>query len=195
MGNQPGGVFLVSGSQSTAEHLAAMLPAGMFTAVHYALSASEARRRVGESDCGLVIINAPLSDETGLQLARDLAARYPVGILLLAKADRYEQLANAAEAEGIVTLAKPVNRQTLAMTVHLLAATAVRLRTYARQTAALRLRMEDIRLVNRAKGVLMERLHMTEAEAHRYLEKQAMDLCQKRRDVAEQILRTYEDTC
>ena len=48
--------------------------------------------------------------------------------------------------------------------------------------------MEEIRLVNRAKWLLIEQLKMTEAEAHRHIEKQAMDRCVTRRAVAEDIL-------
>ena len=51
--------------------------------------------------------------------------------------------------------------------------------------------MEEIRLVNRAKWVLIDQLRMTEQEAHRYIEKQAMDRCVTRRAVAESILATY----
>ena len=52
--------------------------------------------------------------------------------------------------------------------------------------------MEEIRLVNRAKWLLIEELKMTEQEAHRYIEKQAMDRCVTKRVVAEQILSTYK---
>ena len=45
---------------------------------------------------------------------------------------------------------------------------------------------------NRAKWLLIEELKMTEQEAHRYIEKQAMDRCVTRRAVAEQILSIYQ---
>ena len=51
---------------------------------------------------------------------------------------------------------------------------------------------EEIRLVDRAKCVLIQVLSMTEPQAHRYLEKEAMDRRVTRREVAEQVLRTYE---
>ncbi len=51
--------------------------------------------------------------------------------------------------------------------------------------------MDEIRLVNRAKWLLISELHMSEPEAHRYIEKQAMDLCVRRRNVAEEIIKTY----
>ncbi|MFQ8766588.1 MAG: ANTAR domain-containing protein [Oscillospiraceae bacterium] len=52
--------------------------------------------------------------------------------------------------------------------------------------------MAEIRLVNRAKWVLIEQLKMTENEAHKFIERQAMDRCVTRRTIAENILATYK---
>ena len=51
--------------------------------------------------------------------------------------------------------------------------------------------MEEIRLVNRAKWLLISALNMHESDAHRYIEKQAMDRCVSKRQVAEEIIKTY----
>ena len=51
--------------------------------------------------------------------------------------------------------------------------------------------MEEIRLINRAKMILMQNLNMTEQDAHRYIEKEAMDRCIKKIAVAEQVIKTY----
>ena len=59
-------------------------------------------------------------------------------------------------------------------------------------TKAKRQMQEDIRLIDRAKCILIEYLNMTEKQAHKYIEKQAMDLRTTRRAVAESLLRTYE---
>ena len=61
-----------------------------------------------------------------------------------------------------------------------------------KKTATIEEKMEEIRLVNRAKWLLIEELKMTEQEAHRYIEKQAMDRCVTKRVVAVQILSTYK---
>lgn len=53
-------------------------------------------------------------------------------------------------------------------------------------------KIQEIRLVDRAKCTLIQYLHMTEQDAHRYIEKQAMDLRMTRREIAEEILKTYE---
>ena len=52
-------------------------------------------------------------------------------------------------------------------------------------------KMEEIRIVNRAKWLLISELKMDEPQAHRYIEKQAMDRCISKREVADEIIKTY----
>ena len=61
------------------------------------------------------------------------------------------------------------------------------------ENAILKQKIEDKRVIDRAKLILVSYMSMSEKEAHRYIEKQAMDLRKTRRDVAEGILRTYEN--
>jgi response regulator NasT len=51
--------------------------------------------------------------------------------------------------------------------------------------------MEEIRIVNRAKWILINELSMSEPEAHRYIEKQAMDRCISKGQIAKEIINTY----
>ena len=92
----------------------------------------------------------------------------------------------------MLALSKPTTSQMLTQSLSLLCGTRERLRRMEQRTASLEDKMEEIRIVNRAKCVLIEQLKMTEQEAHRYLEKQAMDRCVTRRSVAESILATYK---
>ena len=59
------------------------------------------------------------------------------------------------------------------------------------EKAALSAKIEELRLINRAKCVLIDQLRMSEADAHHYIEKQAMDRCISRRAMAEKILSAY----
>ena len=66
-----------------------------------------------------------------------------------------------------------------------------RIRTQENKTHSLEDKMAEIKIVNRAKLLLMSEVHMDESQAHRYIEKQAMDRCVTRKAVAEQIVKTY----
>ena len=72
-----------------------------------------------------------------------------------------------------------------------MAASRERLRRMEKKATSIEEKMEEIRLVNRAKWLLIEQLKMTEADAHRYIERQAMDRCVTRREIALGIIKTY----
>ena len=74
-----------------------------------------------------------------------------------------------------------------------LLAGCVRLRALRTRTDTLERKLDDTKLVARAKLLLMTRLNMSETQAHRYIEKTAMDSGSKKRDIAERIIRTYEE--
>ena len=91
-----------------------------------------------------------------------------------------------------MALAKPLMRQTLEMGLHMITALRGKLLQMDRRNRALQEKMTDIRTINRAKWLLIEQLRMTESEAHYYIERQAMDTRLSRREVAENIIRSYD---
>ena len=94
--------------------------------------------------------------------------------------------------EGVLVLAKPFGRAMFSQTLRLGLAARRRMLGLRDENVQLQKKIEEIRLVDRAKCVLIQVLSMTEPQAHRYLEKEAMDRRVTRREVAEQVLRTYE---
>ena len=66
-----------------------------------------------------------------------------------------------------------------------------RLRKSFKKALSIEEKMEEIRIVNRAKWLPISELKMDEQGAHRYIEKQAMDRCISKRIVAEEIIKTY----
>ena len=66
------------------------------------------------------------------------------------------------------------------------------MQTIQAQTDQLRSQLQDLKRIQKAKGLLMRQLGMTEQDAHRWIEKAAMDRCVKKREIAETIIRMYE---
>ncbi len=184
-------VLVVSGSEKVYDYVAELLPSESFWPILKAGSAGEAKRMLVADAADMVIINTPLPDEFGSELALDLSSGI-TGILLLVKSDCFEQVCCMTESEGILTLCKPLTRQTLYSALRLLAAMHVKLGKMEKKNRSLQEKMEDIRVVNRAKWLLIENLSMTEKEAHYYIEKKAMDIRLSRKEVAESIIRTYD---
>ena len=110
------------------------------------------------------------------------------GVLWLVGAAHYPDISVRLSPYGILTLQKPTTPQLILQSLQLLCGTRERLRKMEQKTASIEEKMAEIRLVNRAKWALIDKQGMTEQEAHRYIEKQAMDRCVTRRSGAEEIL-------
>lgn len=184
-------VLVVSAVEKIYEYITEILPPGEFSPILRAASAGEAKRMLVSDEADIVIINTPLPDEFGTELALDLSGG-TAGVLLLVKNDYFDQVCYKVEREGVLTVGKPSSRQTLYGAVKLAAAMSARLVKMERKNKTLQEKMADIRTVNRAKWLLIENLNMTERDAHYYIEKQAMDMRLSRHEVAENIIRTYD---
>lgn len=152
----------------------------------------EARRLLAQGGYGMVVINAPLADESGLELAMELTESSLCAVVLLVKAELMGMIYNPATEAGVLVAAKPLNPQLFQQTVQLAAATRNRLLLVSRENEKLHQKLEELRLVNRAKCLLIEHERLTEGEAHRAIEKQAMDARLSRAKIAKQILERYE---
>ena len=184
--------ILVSASQSFVKTLQALLPTSVYDPISVRCDAASARRALLENRFDIVIVNTPLPDEFGTALALDACADSGAGVLLLVRAELFPQVNEQASPGGVLTLPKPLSQTLVSQSLTLLRGTRERLRRMEQKTATLEEKMQEIRLVNHAKWVLIEQLKMTEEQAHKYIEKQAMDLRTTKKTVAENVLKTYD---
>ena len=183
-------LLVVSSAAKFNAALRELLPEDRYWPVRVTTDVASARRCLLEHSYDIVVINAPLPDDFGTQLALDVSDSSGAGVLLLIKAEHYPDLDARLSPYGILTLQKPTSPQLITQSLQLLCGTRERLRRMEQKTASIEEKMAEIRLVNRAKCLLIERRSMTEQEAHRYLEKQAMDRCTSRSVIAEELIRT-----
>ena len=154
--------------------------------------ASEARRVTAGDAYALVLINAPLLDETGLELAIDLARRTTAAVILLVKTELASMIADTATDAGVLIVTKPVFPQLFEQTVRVGVASRNRMLLYKSENEKLLKKYEELKIVDRAKCLLIEHMHITEEEAHRVLEKEAMNARIPRVRVAKQVLERFE---
>ena len=185
-------VLIVTASERFTDSIMPLLPMTDYWPVQTASSVAEARRWLADTEFDIVLINTPLPDDFGMHLAIDICTGSGAGVLLLVKNDHYNEIYSKVVRYGVITLSKPTNRQMVAQNLRILCATRERIRQMQAKQATVEEKIKEIRLVNRAKWLLIECLNMTEAEAHRYIEKQAMDLRISRREAAENIIKTYK---
>lgn len=184
-------VLVASASESFNSALTPLLPESAFSPVHIVSSVSTAQRRLAEHSFDFVIVNSPLPDDPGIRFAIDACTAKGTIVLLLVKSEIHMGVYDKVMAHGVFTLPKPTSRQTLAQALAWMSSARERLRRIEKKSITIEEKMEEIRLVNRAKWLLISELKMDEPHAHRYIEKQAMDFCITKRQVAENIISTY----
>lgn len=155
-----------------------------------AASGNEARRIMLKQDFNLVIINAPLPDEIGQELAM-LAAEKTTGVLFLVRGDFVGQIQPNLADYGIITLEKPLNRMAVDQAVTLMQMAARRNARLQAENRRLLRKLEEIRLISRAKCLLVDRRRMSEEQAHNYIERLAMNRRESKQAVAEGIIEYY----
>ena len=185
-------VLLVSASDKFNTTTMSLLPMTDYWPVTTVKSIAEAKRLLLDHPYDIILINAPLPDDFGMRLAIDACNESGAGVLLFVKSEHYNDIYAKVVGYGVMTLSKPTSLQMVAQSLRVLCATRERLRKVEERQATVEEKIEEIRVVNRAKWLLIECLSMTEAQAHRYIEKQSMDLRISKREVAENIIETYK---
>jgi len=156
-------------------------------------TSSEARRILIDRVYDLLVINAPLSDENGVRLAMDVIGSKANQVILMVKREYADEIAAKVEDYGIFTVEKPLAHSAFWLALKMTSAAYNRTRTFIDENDRLRKSLADIRLVNRAKCLLIEKLGLSEEEAHREMEKLAMDQRVEKVTLAKRIIKEYED--
>lgn len=175
-----------------ADKLKALMADGQIRACDVAASGSEARRLMSEKSYPMAVINAPLSDESGLELAAELSQDSAAAVVLLVKAEWMSVVFAPATEAGVLVVSKPMNPSAFTQAVQMAAAMHNRLEAMSFQYEKLEKRLEEIRAIDRAKCLLIQHMKLTEEEAHRAIEKQAMDLRLPKARVAKELIRRFE---
>ena len=107
------------------------------------------------------------------------------------KSELSDSVSERVEQDGVFVVTKPISRPMFYQSLHLVNSSRMRVYNLQKENHRLRRQMEDMRLISRAKCLLIAEKHMSEDEAHSYIEKQAMNYRQTKRDIAEEIIRSF----
>ncbi|MBQ6376289.1 MAG: ANTAR domain-containing protein [Lachnospiraceae bacterium] len=151
-------------------------------------SVASARQCVLERYYDLIVINAPLLDEMGEQFALDITDEGHTSVLLAAPQEVCDIIRDHVTDRGVLVIAKPVPAAQLEYSVRFLLSVQTKMHELESKIRKAEEKLEEIRVVNRAKFFLLEKKHMTEEDAHRYIGQQAMNHGVSRRRIAEWIL-------
>ncbi len=185
-------ILLATGSKKVSEAFEKLISEILTEAAVISVTeGNRARLRMRESDPDLVIVNTPMADEQGIEFAVHAADSEMHAVILITNPDTYSRVGSRLEEHGIIAMKRPIEKKTFSCAVRDAVVLNNRIRMLRIKNEELKESIEESKLVNRAKGMLMSHLKMTEAQAHRYIEKQAMDLRISKKTVSQNILKTY----
>jgi AmiR/NasT family two-component response regulator len=155
----------------------------------------EAVELVERTTPDLAIVDIKMPGMDGLEAARMIVERYRVPVLVLTAFSQRDLIERARDAGVVAYLVKPFQRSELAAAIEVAVARFEEHRAIEEEherlqagVASLEEKLETRKLVDRAKGVLMDRHGMSEAEAFRFVQRRAMDRRVRMRDVAKEVI-------
>lgn len=184
-------MLVVSSSEKFNTETASMLPEAVFNPVSFANNLSSAKRIRAQRHFDFIIVNSPLSDGFGTEFALDCAEAKNTVVMQLVKNELYDEINGKNSVSGLFTLPKPISRQSMINALNWMITTKAKVSRLESKAVSIEDKMQEIRLVNKAKWLLIDKEKMPEPDAHRLIEKEAMDRCVPRRTVAEEIIKKY----
>lgn len=172
--------------------ITSLLKASGYSAIKLAGYSSEAKRSICQNEFNLIIIDTPLPDEFGFELAISISELSSAGIILICKSFIADDISVRLTDAGVHVLTRPISNESFRQALKTVRETHDRMNGVKKENTSLLAKIDEMRLINRAKCTLMQYLKFTEPQAHKYIEKQAMNNRQTRREVALKILAAYE---
>lgn len=154
-------------------------------------SISKAKRKVLDKDFDIIIINSPVIDDFGLDFAIEEAITNVSGILMFVKPEVESEIYYKTYQYGILTLTKPSTKSILLQSLRLLGSAIAKREQIYNKPKNINEKLEEIKIINTAKLLLIEHEKLTEDEAHKYLERKAMDFRQSKIKIAKNIIDEY----
>jgi two-component system, response regulator PdtaR len=145
-------------------------------------------RLAAERHPDLVIMDIKMPGLDGLSAAERLAEKGEAAVLILTAFSQKDLVQRAAEAGAMGYLVKPFQRSDLIPAIDIALARHAQLRALKSESSDLTEQLETRKLIDRAKGKLIDSDGMTEADAFRHIQKRAMDERRSMREIAASIL-------
>ncbi len=185
-------ILLVSRKGKSKDMLVQLLELDSTSQIAAAYTEEDAVNLMEKNEFDLIIINSPLEGKTGVELAIYAAEKYTSGILLAVQNKYADVISLKVEPYGVLVVGKPIVKAFFNQAVKFAEVTRHRVLSLKEENIHLQLKLEEMKVINRAKCVLIQYLSMSEAQAHKYIEKQAMDMRISKHHVAKRILKAYE---
>jgi len=148
----------------------------------------EAIELVRDLQPDLVILDIKMPGLDGLSAARHVAGERMAAVLILTAFSQRELVEQARDAGALAYLVKPFQKSDLVPAIELAIGRFKEMSALAEEVRGLSEQLETRKVVDRAKGILMDRHGLSEQDAFSFIQKRAMAERTKMKAVAEQVV-------
>ena len=184
-------VAIVDDEQDMRQSISQWLALSGFDTETYA-SAEEALKAIGQDWPGVVVSDIKMPGMDGIAAARELTNGRIAPVLLLTAYSEQQLVAQAREAGVVAYLVKPFREAELLPSIEIALARFAEFQAVEQEVHSLREALETRKIVEQAKGILMESHGLKESEAFHRIRKASMDTRKSMREIAEAILLTHQ---
>ncbi len=140
----------------------------------------------------VVIMDIKMPDMDGIEAAKIMTQEKIAPVLLLTAYSHRDLVERAKEAGVVGYLVKPFREQEIGPAIDIALARFQEFRELEKEMGGLKETLETRKLVDRAKGILMDQQGLTEQEAFRKIQKMSMNTRKPMKDIAEAIILAQE---
>ncbi|HHV96892.1 MAG TPA: ANTAR domain-containing protein [Clostridiaceae bacterium] len=163
-----------------------------FDVVDQATNGTSAIRRILTLRPNLIIMDSNLQGMSGMEIA-EVVQQNDIGPVIIVRAVGEGDIwLNSNNSIDIVFLQRPITKSALLQTVQLSIVNYQKTIKLKEEIRALKEKLEERKIVEKAKGILMKKYGITENEAHRKLQKQSMDKGIPLKEIAKAIILANE---
>ena len=168
--------------------LAEMLTEEGYSVVGQAGDGAKAIELAEEHRPDLVILDVKMPVLDGIAAAEAIAAKRIAPVVILTAFSQRDLVERARDAGAMAYLVKPFTQSDLVPAIEMAMSRFAEVAQLEAEVHDLQERLETRKAVDRAKGILQEKLQLSEPDAFRWIQKTAMDLRLSMREVAEGVV-------
>ena len=181
-------VLVIDDHEPSRKHLVKILTEGRYEIAGEGASGKLAMAMAKNAAADVILMAVGLSDIDGIEAARDMMRSRPLPVVLITSHYDPATVERAKQAGVMGYLVKPLRGEELSPTIELAITRFQDFLSLREENSTLKENLESRKLIERAKGLLMEQRKLTEEQAYTLMKKTSMNLRKPMADVAQAII-------
>jgi response regulator NasT len=187
------GKIIIAASKEIFDSLKKLFDMSTLALLDWSFSGNDVIRKTNSLFPNAVITDYKLSDMTGLDLAKSIDDLNICPTIILASTQECEYIEELQSTSlNIFCISKPINEIVLNHTLSLVIKLTRRIHEYEYQIDSLKKQLDDRKIIERAKGILMKKFNMSEDIAYKEMRSKAMNSSKTLAEIAKTIVDMFE---